>query len=214
MRRTDGENRLPASIAILLAATVQLLLPDRLSLGPRWLLPGLEVALLIVLSIANPVRLVREHPLLRGAMLVLVACMTIANCFAALRLVHDLLHGKDVNSASALFSTGGAIYLTNIVVFALWFWQLDRGGPFARAAGRHLHPDFLFPQMTSPEMAHPDWEPYFVDYLYVSFTNAVAFSPTDTMPLTRWSKLLMLIQSAIALVTLGLVVARGVNVLN
>ena len=83
-----------------------------------------------------------------------------------------------------------------------------------RAAGLHRHPDFLFPQMTSPEMAHPDWEPYFVDYLYVSFTNAVAFSPTDTMPLTRWAKLLMLVQSAIALVTLGLVVARGVNVLN
>jgi uncharacterized membrane protein len=214
LRRTDGENRLPAAIAILVAVAAQLLLPKHLVVGTRWLLPGLEILLLLVLIAANPVRLVREHPLLRGATLGLVACMTIANSFAAIRLVDDLLHGKNANSASALFATGAAIYLTNVVTFALWFWDLDRGGPFERAAGHNKHPDFLFPQMATPELADNEWEPHFLDYLYVSFTNAVAFSPTDTMPLTRWAKMLMLIQSCIALVTIGLVVARGVNVLN
>jgi hypothetical protein len=100
------------------------------------------------------------------------------------------------------------------VAFALWYWEFDRGGPFARAAGERPHPDFLFPQMATPEVTHPDWEPYFVDYLYVSFTNATAFSPTDTMPMSRWAKGLMAVQSAVALSTVALVVARAVNILH
>ncbi len=99
-------------------------------------------------------------------------------------------------------------------MFGLWYWEFDRGGPVARAAGTRPYPDFLFPQMTTPELAPPDWEPAFVDYLYVSFTNALAFSPTDTMPMTRWAKLTMLVQSVVSVVTVVLVIARAVNILK
>jgi uncharacterized membrane protein len=110
--------------------------------------------------------------------------------------------------------TGGAIWLTNVIVFGIWYWEFDRGGPLERAVGSQPYPDFVFPQMTNPELAPADWEPGFVDYLYVSFTNAMAFSPTDTMPMTRWAKLTMLLQSLISVVILVLVVARAVNILN
>ncbi|MFN8036370.1 MAG: hypothetical protein U0V73_10585 [Acidimicrobiia bacterium] len=99
-------------------------------------------------------------------------------------------------------------------MFALWYWEFDRGGPLDRAAGVQPYPDFLFPQMASPELAPPDWEPGFVDYLYVSFTNATAFSPTDTMPMTQWAKLTMLVQSAISVIAVALVIARAVNILR
>jgi len=96
----------------------------------------------------------------------------------------------------------------------LWYWELDRGGPAARAAAVHTDPEFLFPQMASRHIAKPDWAPGFADYLYVSFTNATAFSPTDTMLLPRWAKMIMLLQSAVSLVTIALVIARAVNVLK
>ena len=101
-----------------------------------------------------------------------------------------------------------------MIVFSLWYWDLDRGGPVARAHAMRAHPDFLFPQMASPELAPPDWEPLFVDYFYTSFTNATAFSPTDVMPLSRWAKLAMMLQSAVSLATLALVIARAVNILK
>ena len=101
-----------------------------------------------------------------------------------------------------------------MIVFGLWYWEFDRGGPVARALGINPYPDFQFPQMTSPEMAPPHWEPQFADYLYLAFTNAAAFSPTDVMPLSRWAKLAMTLQSAISIVTVALVVARAVNILQ
>ena len=110
--------------------------------------------------------------------------------------------------------TGGAIWLTNVIVFALWYWEVDRGGPAARANARKTHPDFLFAQMSSPELVDKDWEPTFVDYLFLSFTNATAFSPTDVLPLTRWAKLTMMLQSAVSLSTVALVIARAVNILR
>jgi len=112
-----------------------------------------------------------------------------------------------------LLLTGGAIWLTNVIAFGVWYWELDRGGPAARAHATRQHPDFLFAQMQTPELAPDDWEPAFVDYLYVSFTNAAAFSPTDVLPLSRWAKLTMLVQSAVSLSTVALVVARAVNTL-
>jgi uncharacterized membrane protein len=101
-----------------------------------------------------------------------------------------------------------------VIVFGLWYWEFDRGGPVARALGANPYPDFQFPQMVSPEMAPPHWEPQFADYLYLAFTNAAAFSPTDVMPLSRWAKLAMTLQSAISIVTVVLVVARAVNILQ
>jgi uncharacterized membrane protein len=99
-----------------------------------------------------------------------------------------------------------------VIVYALWFWEFDRSGPVARAQATDRIPDFLFPQMSDARL-DPDWHPTFLDYLYVSYTNATAFSPTDTMPLSRWAKMLMLVQSLVSLVTVGLVAARAVNVL-
>ena len=214
LRPTRGENRLPVAAAVLTAAVLQIVLPDRLVLRPRLLLPALELLLLVGLVAANPIRIERRHPALRIASLVLTALITIANAVSAGLLVHALLNGKASNEATALLGSGAAIYVTNIIAFGLWYWEFDRGGPAARAQATRPQPDFLFPQMTTPELAHEDWQPEFVDYLYVSFTNATAFSPTDTMPLSRWAKTLMLVQSAIAITVLGLVIARAVNVLH
>jgi hypothetical protein len=117
-------------------------------------------------------------------------------------------------TAAVLLGGGAAIFLTNVIAFGIWYWELDRGGPFARQAGKHPYPDFLFPQMSDPGNARPDWRPTFVDYLYVSFTNVVAFSPTDTMPLARWAKGMMTIQSLVSMTTIALVIARAVNILG
>ena len=110
-----------------------------------------------------------------------------------------------------LLSSGAAIWTTNIILFALWYWEFDRGGPLSRALGRVEHPDFSFPQMQNPELSPAHWEPHFPDYLYVSFTNACSFSPTDTMPMARWAKMAMLTQSAISLVVIALVISRAVG---
>jgi uncharacterized membrane protein len=128
--------------------------------------------------------------------------------------VIGLVNGRLGDDPGPLLSTGAAIWLTNIIAFAVWYWQFDRGGPAARAHARRTLPDFQFVQMQNPELAHPDWEPQFTDYLYLSCTNATAFSPTDVMPLTRWAKLTMLAQSLVSLTTVALVIARAVNILK
>jgi uncharacterized membrane protein len=212
-RRTADERRWPVALAILVTAALQLTLPDAVVLGTRWLMPVLEVAVLAVLVVANPGRFEREPSWRRRTSLVLTALISVANGAAVVRLVGHLVGGQDADDAGVLLATGVAIWTTNVIGFALWYWQFDRGGPSARSRGDRDVPDFLFPQMQSPDI-DPEWEPTFVDYLYVSFTNATAFSPTDTMPLSRWTKLTMLVQSAVSLATVALVVARAVNVLK
>lgn len=213
-RITEGEPRWAAALAIIAVIALQLALPHRLNLSSRYLLPGIELALLAMLVIANPLRIDRVSRPLRSASLALIAVASLANAYAAVRLVSDIVSGDHRVSAAALLATGGAVYLTNIIIFGLWYWDLDRGGPATRAAGTRQYPDFLFPQMTAPDISDPEWEPRFADYLYVSFTNATAFSPTDTMPLSRWAKLAMMIQSVIALATVAMVLARAINILN
>lgn len=213
-RPTRPEHRWPSIAAIVSAIALQVLLPDRLILHPRWLLPGVEVALAVALVVANPVRLIRRHPALRLGGLGLVAAMTVANGGSAVLLISRLLGGTAGHDAPSLIGSGAAIYATNIIAFGLWYWELDRGGPVARAHGDREHTDFLFPQMAQTDVAPPDWKPAFLDYLYVSYTNATAFSPTDAMPLSRWAKMLMLAQSAIALSTVALVIARAINILR
>ena len=214
LRTTRPENRLPVMLAVLVAGILQLTLPRRLSLRPRELLPALELLLLVALTVANPVRLAVQHRLLRVASTALVALITLANGASAFLLAQRLVEGTAGSDPIALLVAGGSIYLTNIIAFGLWYWEYDRGGPIARRRGERPHGDFLFAQMATPEIADHDWEPRFVDYLYVSFTNATAFSPTDTLPLSRWAKLLMAVQSTISLVTVALVVARAVNILK
>jgi uncharacterized membrane protein len=213
-RRTDGEQRWPAAAAIAILIALEWLLPERLSLGPRWLFPGLEVVIIGVIVAADPGRMRRSSPMLRTLSLLLIGVASLGNVYSVVRLVLDIAGRHDTGSAGALLMTGGAIYLINVLTFAVWFWELDRGGPVERAAGTDPYPDFLFPPMTSPEMSEKDWEPYFLDYFYLAFTNATAFSPTDTLPLSRWAKFAMALESAIALVTAALVIAKAVNALQ
>ena len=214
-RRTRGETRWSVTLALCVAVTIQLMLPERLTVHPHWLLPVLELALMAALAVANPHRrLERRSAMLRGLGLLLAAAVSLANGWSAVSLVRDLLNGSPGVGAVTLLMTGGGIWLTNIIAFSLWYWEWDRGGPAVRAAGTHKHPDLLFPQMQQEGIAAADWEPQYPDYLFVAFTNATAFSPTDTMPLSRWAKLLMTIQSVVSLLTLALIVARAVNVLQ
>jgi hypothetical protein len=193
---------------------MQYAIPDKYGLHPRWLIPTLELVLLVPLVALNPVRLTRSTTLGKYASLAVVAAITMDNGLSAAFLDYDILTGKASGDATGLIASGAAVYLTNIIAFGIWYWELDRGGPFARMAGSDPYPDFLFPQMSNPDLAPPKWMPQFVDYLYVSFTNVVAFSPTDTMPLSRWAKSLMGFQSIVALSTTALVIARAVNVLK
>ncbi|MFE0459508.1 hypothetical protein ACFW1A_09635 [Kitasatospora sp. NPDC058965] len=212
---TEAEQRWAVTAAILCAVVLQLFLPARLSIHPRWMLPALELGLLIALAAMNPHRrLARSSRVLRSLSLALVAAISLANGWSAVKLVRELLHGGGAAGALSLLGTAGAVWATNVIAFALWYWEWDRGGPVARAQGVADYPDFLFPQMQQSGVAPAEWEPGFLDYLYVAFTNATAFSPTDTMPLSSWAKLTMMLQSAISLLTVLLVVARAVNILQ
>lgn len=202
----------PAQLTILTAIAFQLLLPERLTVGPTWLLPALEGALLIGMFFATPRELEGEHPVRRRVALGLTALVSAANIYSLGALTHFLLH-HNVSKGYELIISGMLIWLTNWLIFALWYWELDRGGPGKRAAGHDEAPDFLFPQMSDDKIEPLDWRPKFIDYTYVSLTNATAFSPTDTMPLTPIAKVIMGVQAVASLVTLGLIVARAVNVL-
>jgi len=213
-RVTQGEPRWPVSVAVIVAVVLQVTLPGRVAAHPRWLLPGVEAALLVGIVAANPTRISRRSAHLRTASIALIFVVTAANAWSAARLVDALLNGRASADATSLLLTGASIWLTNVVAFALWYWEMDRGGPAARAHVTRKYPDFLFAQMQNPELAPAEWEPGFVDYLYLSFTNAAAFSPTDVLPLARWAKLTMLVQSAVSLLTVALVIARAVNILK
>jgi uncharacterized membrane protein len=211
---TAGESRLAGSLAIVVAIFLQASLSARVANRPQWLVAVISAALLVILIAANPTRINRRSRALRAITLLLIAFLSLANMASALRLVLDLLRGEGIRDPAQLLLTGAAIWLTNVIVFALWYWEFDRGGPVARAVAPRDALDFLFPQMTSPELAPVDWEPEFVDYLYLSFTNAMAFSPTDVMPMSRWAKITMLLQSLVSLVLAVLVIARAVNILK
>jgi uncharacterized membrane protein len=145
--------------------------------------------------------------------LAVLVVISLSNGWSAVLLVERILTGRSAQPGQ-LLAAGAAIWLTNVVAFALAYWEFDRGGPAERAAGSHTVPDFLFAQMQSPDLAPPEWEPEFADYLYLSFTNATAFSPTDVLPLSRWAKMTMMVQSAVALTVVVLVVARAINILG
>jgi uncharacterized membrane protein len=190
-----------------------LLLPSRLTVGPAWLLPALEAVLLLGMFMATPRQLEHEHPRRRRVALSLTAIVSAANIYSLGALTHLLLHSQ-VDSGRELIVSGVLIWLTNFLIFGLWYWETDRGGPGRRASGHDRAPDFLFPQMQDDRIEPRGWRPKFIDYLYVSLTNATAFSPTDTMPLTPTAKSIMGVQSLVSLVTIGLIVSRAVNILN
>jgi hypothetical protein len=216
LRPGDPESRLPVLAGLIVAITLQLVISRSYTLVPRWPLVVMEVLLLVVLVVLNPVRLTRSTLLGKYASWVLLGAITIDNTLSAIVLNARIITGEVSNDAPLLLGSGAAIFVTNIIVFGIWYWELDRGGPFARRAGTRPYPDFLFPQMDpdTAKLSRPGWRPTFIDYLYVSFTNVVAFSPTDTMPLSRWAKMMMTVQAMVALTTAGLVIARAVNVLG
>jgi hypothetical protein len=214
LRPGAPESRLPALLAIIAAIVLQRAIPEPYTVVPRWPLVGMEVALLLVLLVINPVRLSRRTTVGKWASIILTGAITVDNTASAVVLDYRIITGEVSNDPKTLLGSGAAIFLTNIIAFAIWYWELDRGGPFARRAGEIHYPDFLFPQMSDPTNAKPGWRPTFVDYLYVSFTNVVAFSPTDTMPLARWAKGMMTVQSLVSMTTIALVIARAVNVLG
>ena len=214
LRPGDPESRLPVLFALIAAIALQLAIPKSYAVVPRWPLITLELLLLAVLLWLNPVKLTRSTRHGKYATWVLLAAITIDNTLSAILLDIRIISGEVSNKAAILLGSGAAIFVTNTIVFGIWYWELDRGGPFARRAGERPYPDFMFPQMDNPKVAKPDWRPTFADYLYVSVTNVMAFSPTDTMPLSRWAKMMMAVQAMVALSTAGLVIARAVNVLG
>jgi hypothetical protein len=215
----NPESRWPVLVALATAIVLQRAIPERYTVVPRWPLLAMEIALVAVLLIMNPVRLTRSTRLGKAASLILLGAITIDNTASAAVLDYHILTGTVSNDAALLLGSGAAVFITNITVFGIWYWEIDLGGPFARAGVKERgpnrqYPDFLFPQMDVRQLAPADWEPRFLDYLYVSLTNVMAFSPTDTMPLTRRAKAMMSLQALVAVSTIALVFARAVNVLK
>ena len=218
-----------ARASVVVVVTLQLLIINhQFFIGPRWLFPLLESLLLIPLSFATAWtqlsardaktdehwrEVAERRRLVRGLALALTALISVTNLASLVALVGELIRGKLEVPGQSLLLDAMNIWATNVIAFTLWFWNLDRGGPALMHADTGDIGDFLFPQMTRPEL-QKNWAPGFMDYLYVSFTNATAFSPTDTMPLTVRAKMLMLLESAVSLMTLALVAARAVNILK
>jgi len=209
-----GEPRWPATLAVLIGVLLYISLPVRLLIGPWWLVPTLELSLLIPLTIVAPRRMSIESRWRQIAAIVIIAILNLANILSLALLVDHLVVHPTGTSGTRLLESAAKLWLTNIIVFALWFWELDRGGPDDRASTEHREPDFLFPQMVTPGCAPKGWGPRFFDYLYLAFTNSTAFSPTDTMPLTTWAKTLMLIEGLVSLLIVALVASRAVNILG
>ncbi|MSW39247.1 MAG: DUF1345 domain-containing protein [Actinobacteria bacterium] len=208
-----GEPRLPVTVVVAVVIGLQIALPRNLSFSYALYWCALEAVLLCAITVLNPKRISSHDRTTRRLSLALTAVMSIANLTSVVMLINALLNGG-VHDAGNLLLSGGSIWLTNVVIFSLWYWELDRGGPGARAEAKYHIPDFMFPQMSDPALAAPHWAPAYFDYLYLSFTNSSAFSPTDVLPLTRGAKALMLAQSMTSLVVVALVIARAVNILR
>jgi hypothetical protein len=220
-----GEARLPSALVVVAAIALYALLPEQLIFGPRLVIPALEAMLLAVLIIVNPRRMTRDNLWVRAVALSLAGLIAMANAIALVLLLRQLVTTGNSRAVELLIAAG-QVWLTNVIVYGLAFWELDRGGPVARThLPRHelAQADFRFPQDEDHDTIDEvrvgsskvsDWVPAIVDYLYVSLSNSSAFSPTDTMPLSTRAKILMGIESTSALVILVLVIAKGVGSLG
>ncbi len=211
-----GEARWPMAVAVLLTGVLRTFLPPQLRLhDARWLFLALLVVLIVVLIVGDPGRIDRQATWLRIMTTSLVGLITLVNAGSSIRLVISIVYSEPfTQTARVLLACGGIIWLTNVIAFGLWYWDLDRGGPAARAAGAVIKPAFLFPEMSNPEYVREDWYPTFVDYLHLSFNTAMAFSPTDVSAIKPWAKVMMMSEEAISVVVGVLVVARAVNILT
>jgi hypothetical protein len=212
----NAESRWPMAVAVLAAGGLRAGLPPQLRDGDaRWAFITVIVVLLAILVIGDPGRIDRDYTWLRVLTGSLIGLISAVNATAAVRLVAGIIGAvKFSTDAKVLLASGGAIWLSNVIAFGLWYWDLDRGGPAARARGSGRQPAFVFPEMVNPQYADPGWYPKFLDYLYLSFTTATAFSPTDVSAIKPWAKLMMMAEEAVSLVVAILVVSRAVNILR
>lgn len=210
-----GERRWPPALAVLVLIGLPFLLPAHLCPRLLWAVAPIEVGLMIAIVVADPGRIDKDTPLVRGLEVTLSVVLVLLAGFLTAALIVELLDGApDLREASTLLATGGLVWAGANVAFALLYWQLDGGGSARRLQRPRAHPDFMFPEHANPELARPGWRPTFADYLYLGFTNATAFSPTDVMPLAAWAKLTMAFQAVLSLLILSLVIANAVNILG
>jgi len=203
------EPRWPAFVAMLAAGCLYLALPEPLSLGPSWGLLAIMCVLLIPLLIS-----VRKGHFNVTRILTLAAngLITLAMIVSLGILIYGI--PRHLETPQALLRSAAALWFTNVLVFALWYWKLDAGGPLGRDVARgDLDSSFLFPQMLNPQDDDEHWSPTFLDYLFLAFNTSTAFSPTDTAVLSRWAKAGMMLQSLISLTIVALLAARAVNIL-
>ena len=204
------------ALAVLAAGGLRAALPSQLRNGDaRWVFIAVIIVLLGVLIVGDPGRIDRDSTWLRVMTVTLIGLISAVNASAAIRLVAGIIRGVTFSTnANVLLASGGAIWLSNVIIFGLWYWDLDRGGAAARALGSTAEPAFLFPEMSNPEHVREGWYPAFVDYLHLSFNAAMAFSPTDVSAIKPWAKLMMMAEEAISVVVGILVIARAVNILR
>jgi uncharacterized membrane protein len=199
---------------VLVAIGLQLLLPDKFVFGSRYLLIATEVLLLAAMSFTTPKERIFRSISRRINVLLLIAITSVANAYSLVEIARQLLQSGQITHGRELVLSTLNIFLTNVIIFALWYWEMDGGGPGERVASAKYDHDFLFPQNQYEDYRHPRWQPTFTDYLYVSSTNAMTFGPADTKPLSRRAKLLMLAQATISLVAIALVAARAISILS
>jgi len=197
--------------AVLVAIILQSTAPENGRLVPWWIVPAIELLLLAVAMIRDPGRIDRRGPGSQRATIALAAAMTIATVVGIAVLIVDILDTNLIVTANSILGRGAALWVTNVIAFSFWYWIFDRGGPGERAAGSGIAPSFAFPENATPELAPDGWQPRYHDYLYLSFTNATAFSPTDTLPVQAWAKMAMLAESVLSLITAIMVIARVIN---
>ena len=210
-----GEHWWPVATAIILVAGLHVALPARYRVQPAWLVPAVLLALLAVLIIGDPGRIDRHKTWLRITTSGVIVVITVANLFAAVRLVLEILTNNKLfaNHPGGLLAAGAVIWATNVIAFGLWYWNLDRGGAAARAHHPQANPAFVFPEMQHTEWVPATWVPRFVDYLSLAFWTATAISPTDISAIKPWAKLLMMMEASCSIVLAALVIARAINVL-
>lgn len=202
------------AVAVLAVATMHALLPPELRLVTSSWLPWASAVILAVLVFGDPGRVNSLKTWVRVLTDVLIAILTLSNAYAAVMLVVGIVQNASFETPAELLFAGAVVWLSNVICFALWFWDLDRGGPAERAAGTGRAPAFVFPEMTHTSHVGPNWQPTFVDYLTYSFSTATAFSPTDVSAVKPWAKLLVVLESLVSLALAMLVIARAVNILN
>jgi uncharacterized membrane protein len=202
--------------AVLAAGVLRAALPPELRVGDaRWLFLAVVVVLLAALIAGDPGRIDRDVPWLRLLTGMLIGVISVVNAGSAVRLVIGIVDGEAfTDNAKLMLASGGIIWMSNVIAFALWYWDLDQGGPVARASATPGIPALIFPEMKHPDLVGADWYPKFVDYFHFSFATATAFSPTDVSAIKPWMKLMLMAEEAISLVVALLVVARAVNILK